>query len=128
MVTDRLIVEADLPVLQSSLETSQFHKDTKIEFFTDPKIVSKVYEDETSPILILRCAKSLRLDIEFLNDNDIQRNREAMITGLPKLIEQAKHSGYTELVFNSSNPLLTKFANKKLGFTVVTDSVLRKDI
>jgi len=128
MITNRPITETDIEPLKISLETSQFHKDTPIEFFTSPNAVSLVYEDENAPILVLRCAKSLRLDIEFLDDNDIQRNREAMLEGLPKLIEQAKASGYVELVFNSSSPLLTRFAQKKLGFDLVTDNVLRKEI
>lgn len=126
MITSRLLEEKDLPMLTDSLATSEFHKDTDTSFFTKEGTISNVYELDNEPILVVRACKSLRLDIEFLDNNDVQRNREVMLEGLPLLAEQAKANGFTELYFDTKNPLLKRFCEKRLGFKTVDGDTLRK--
>src|ERR1700743_501744 len=74
VITDRFIEQKDLPLLAISLENDEHHKGTTPEFFTELGTVTKVYEDELGPICFVRGAKALRLDIQYVDNNDKKRN------------------------------------------------------
>jgi hypothetical protein len=128
MVTDRLMTEADEFPLMSSLAADEHHFETPVEFFKAAGTVTKVYEGENhQPICFARAAKSLRIDIHFLDNADKRNNARALVDGLGPLVEQAKSNGFYELVFTTSNPELAAFCENKLGYEVVPDKfVLRK--
>lgn len=128
MVTDRFIEPSDLIPLAISLAKDQYHKGTEAEFFTQFGCISKVYEDEVGPIMYVRGAKALRLDIQFTDNNDARRNMKAMLERFPDLVEKAKDNGFAEIVFVTNSPLLKKFCEKRLGFEILAGDELRRII
>lgn len=125
MVTDRWLETTDLPLLAVALARDEHHVGTEVEFFTDPSAVCKVYSDEDGPILFARAAKTLRLDLQYVDNADKKRNMRAMLEGFDKLAANAKEHGFSEIIFQSSSPLLVKFCKKMFGF-VESHGELRK--
>jgi hypothetical protein len=125
-MNDRWITPEDYDTLYFSLKSDQYHKNTLPEFFYQPGTFCKVYEEDT-PIMFVRGMKSLRLDIQFVNNTDFERNRRAMKENFPTFVENCKKAGFQELVFNTSSPLLKRFC-KKLGFREVEGDELRYQI
>lgn len=128
MVTDRFIEPNDLEPLAIALAKDEYHKGTEVEFFTQFGCISKVYEDEIGPIMYVRGAKALRLDIQFTDNNDARRNMTAMLERFPDLVEKAKENGFAEIVFVTNSPLLKKFCEKRLGFETLAGDELRRII
>lgn len=126
MVTDRMIEPSDLPLLAESLAHDAYHKTTTPEFFTQPGTVAKVYEDKDGPILVVRGAKALRLDLQYLNNDDTKRNLTAMMDGFDGLVKKARENGFQEVLFTTNNPLLKKFCMRRFGFVEVDGCELRK--
>jgi hypothetical protein len=123
-VTDRLLEVSDEPMLAASLEQSEAHKGTTVDFFKQDGVMSRVYEDEQGPICFARCSKSLRLDVHFVDDADRKRNAKVLAAGI-----EGVAAGYNELVFSTSNPELAAFCEHMFGYEVVPDKfVLRKQI
>lgn len=116
-----------MPVLSVSLAKDEYHKGTSPEFFTAPGTVCKVYEDEIGPICFVRGTKALRLDIQYVDNNDRKRNMAAMLEGFDALAAKAKENGFTEIIFQSNNRMLKRFCVKAFGF-VESDGELRKFI
>lgn len=127
MITDRWLGLEDYNLLALSLAQDEHHKGTQPEFFTQLGTVCKVYEDEQGPICFVRGAKALRLDIQYVDNNDRRRNMAAMLGGFEELAASARENGFTEIIFQSNNPLLKAFCVKRLGF-VESDGELRKKI
>ena len=127
MVRDRFIESEDMPVLSVSLAKDEYHKGTSPEFFTAPGTVCKVYEDELGPICFVRGTKALRLDIQYVDNNDRKRNMAAMLEGFDALAAKARENGFTEIIFQSNNRMLKRFCVKAFGF-VESDGELRKFI
>jgi hypothetical protein len=115
-LTDRWLEPSDITTLELCLERDPHHVGTKVEFFFRPGTVCKTYEDEKSPILFVRAAKALRLDIQFVDNSDHRRNLKAMLYGFDALAKKAKDNGFTEIIFNSSNEPLRKLCMKRFGF------------
>lgn len=116
MITDRLMEESDLSLLELSLSQDKFHTETTPEFFQQPGTVTKVYEDEHGPILFVRGSSVLRLDIQYVANEDVERNKAAMLEGFPPFAARAKANGYTEIVFQTGNLLLARFCRNNFGF------------
>jgi hypothetical protein len=128
-VTDRLLEVSDEPMLAASLEQSEAHKGTTVDFFKQDGVMSRVYEDEQGPICFARCSKSLRLDVHFVDDANRKRNAKVLAAGIEGVAAAAKSAGYNELVFSTSNPELAGFCEHMFGYEVVPDKfVLRKQI
>lgn len=126
-MTDRLFEDADLPLLELSLSRDEHHKGTEPEFFKQYGTITKVYEDENGPILFVRGAKALRLDIQYVDNDDSERNKKAMIEGFPALIAKAKAHGFSEVIFNTNSRALRVFCKRNFGFAE-SDGELRKYI
>lgn len=116
MVTDRLLEESDLPLLELSLSKDEHHTTTTPEFFTEPGTITKVYEDELAPILFVRGTPVLRLDIQYVSNDDFERNKTAMLEGFPSLAQKAKEHGFKEIVFNTRSRALSVFCKRHFGF------------
>ncbi len=116
MVTDRLLEDKDLALLELSLDKDEYHKTTTPEFFLEPGTLTKVYEDELNPILFVRGTPVLRLDIQFVSNEDFERNKKAMLEGFPPLVEKARENGFKEISFQSSNRALKLFVRRHFGF------------
>lgn len=128
MITDRLFdKETDMNLLELSLSQDEHHTTTKPEFFFEKGTVLKIYEDEKSPILIVRGAKTLRLDIQFVSNTDTERNKKAMLEGFDGLAAQALANGFTEIAFQSDSKLLRRFCKQNFGF-VESNGELRKQL
>ena len=127
MITDRVMTSQDTLALALSLARDEHHQDTPVEFFILPNTLTKVYEDEQGPICFARLSKSVRLDIQFMDNEDSKRNASVLIQGIGPLVEQAKADGYTEIVFTTNVARLKDFCVKVFKFEVVPDTfVLRK--
>jgi hypothetical protein len=134
MIFDRLMVPEDLPILEMSLAQDQHHVGTTADFFMMDGTVTKVYEDEHGPIMFVRGSvirrfdkKVLRLDIQYVSNEDGKRNARAMFAGFDILSQRAKDHGFEELYFTSNNPLLIAFCTKRFGF-VESNGELRKTL
>jgi hypothetical protein len=117
MITDRLIEAGDEELLAASLEKDEYHATTKPEFFVAPNTICKVYEDGAGPICFVRGSAALRLDIQYVDNGDRKRNMQAMLGGFPDLAMKAKENGFSEIIFQTNNPLLSKFCVTAFGFT-----------
>lgn len=126
MVTDRLTGPEDEELLALALSRDEHHKDTAPEFFTRPGTVCKVYEDESGPICWVRGSKALRLDIQYLDNENTKRNMKAMLAGFDALAEKARENGFTEVTFCTNSDMLKKFCIKRFGFEEVPGCELRK--
>jgi hypothetical protein len=127
MVTDRLLNLTDYPLLKTSLQDDSNHQDTTPEFFSQPGTLTKVYEDDQGPVMFVRAAKSLRLDIQYVSNADVKRNMKAMLVGFDILAKRAKDNGFTEVCFQSNSPFLKAFCIKRFGF-VESQGELRKNL
>lgn len=127
MITDRFTLPSDYNVLKVALANDEHHVGTTPEFFNSPGTICKVYEDEEGPILFVRGARALRLDIQYVDNTDSKRNMRAMLEGFDKLAAKAADNGFTEIIFNTNNPMLKRFCTKRFGF-VESGSELRKFI
>lgn len=125
MITDRFLKESDLTLLEFSLAKDEHHQGTPPEFFVQPGTLTKVYEDEKGPVLFVRGAKALRLDIQYVDNNDTERNKAAMLAGFDSLADKAKANGFTEVIFNTNSRALKIFCKRHFGFTE-SDGELRK--
>jgi hypothetical protein len=129
MVTDRLLEETDEQWLADSLAKDVHHQGTTVAFFQQEGTMSRVFSDEQGPICVARCSKSLRIDIQFLDNEDRKRNAKVLAAGIEGVTAAAKAAGYSELVFTTSNPKLAAFCEHAFGYEVVPDKfVLRKQI
>jgi hypothetical protein len=116
MITDRLMEDADLPLLELSLSQDEHHKTTTPEFFQTPGTITKVYEDSHGPVLFARASVALRLDIQYVSNEDVERNKAVMLDGFPKLVAKAKENGYSEIIFNSQSRALRLFVRRYFKF------------
>lgn len=128
MITERMIGPEDYDVLLNSLANDEFHQGTIPEFFVEERTVCKVFELDEKPVLFLRGKKSIRLDLQFVDNNNFKANLKVMIDKFPAFVEQCKANGFGELVFNTSHPVLEKFCIKRLGFEKVNGSDLVRSI
>ncbi len=126
MITDRLLEDSDLNLLELSLSQDQYHKTTTTEFFTEPGTMCKVYEEDEQPILFVKGSPELRLDIQFVSNENARKNMRVMLEGLPPLAQKAKENGFKSILFNTSSPLLKAFCIKRFGFEQVEGDSLRK--
>lgn len=116
MITDRFLQESDLTLLELSLAKDEYHKGTPAEFFNQCGTVTKVYEDESGPVLFVRGAKALRLDIQYVSNDDTERNKAVMLEGFESLIQKARDNGFTEVIFNTNSRALRIFCKRNFGF------------
>lgn len=128
LITDRWITPDDYMVIDFSLRRDQYHQETKPEFFFETGTFCKVYEDDSGPIMFVRGAKSLRLDIQFVDNRDFKSNRKVLLEEFPKFAKQCKEAGFKELVFDTTSPLLKRFCINKLGFEEIVGDELRFQI
>lgn len=128
MVTDRLFdAQTDYNLLEVSLSKDEHHTTTRPEFFTEPGTVTKVYEDQQGPIMFVRGTPALRLDIQYVDNDDFERNKAAMIEGFPAFVERARVNGWKELIFNTQSRALRIFCKRQFGFKE-SQGELRKHI
>lgn len=116
MITNRQLELTDLPALQVAMDANKYHPDQKAETYAGPRMCTKVYEDEQGTIGFLQYTKVLRLRTTWLDNNDHQRNGPSVFQAVADAVELAKASGFTEIIFQTSNPALARFASDKLGF------------
>lgn len=123
MIFDRWMVPEDLPILELSLAADPHHIGTNTDFFLLDGTVTKVYCDERGPIVFVRGAvirrfdkKVLRIDTQYVSNDDTKRNARATFFGLDTLSKRAKEDGFEELYFCSNSPLLIAFCVKRFGF------------
>lgn len=117
---NRFIDKDDRKLLEESIGRDSYHKDTTTaDFFYSPTAICTVQEDDNGPVFFLRATKALRLDIQFVDNLDKERNAAAMLERLESVVEQAKQAGFTELVFCSDSPGLMAFCKRKMKFKKV---------
>ena len=116
MVTDRLIEAGDINLLELSLAKDEHHKDTDSSFFYQPGTVTKVYEDEDGPILFARGSAALRLDLQYVSNDDVKRNMKAMLSGFDALAKKAKENGFHEIIFTTNSEMMRRFCVKRFNF------------
>ena len=117
MITDRLLDEVgDRPLLELSLAKDEHHQGTEPEFFSEPGTMCKVYEDEKSPIMFVRGTPVLRLDIQYVDNDDFERNKTVMLERFADLAQKAAENGFKEIIFNTNSRALKIFVRRNFGF------------
>lgn len=119
MITSRRLEEQDRKMLDESLAKDEYHKTTTSEFFYEAGTVANVYNLGDSPVLVLRACKSLRIDIQFLDNGDVRRNAAVLMGGFKTLVDMARANGFKELCFCSESPQLIEFCKKHFGYEEV---------
>jgi hypothetical protein len=127
MITVRSLTAEDLPLLAQSLSNDSTHVGTTPEFFTQVGSLCNVYEDETGTVMFARASKALRLDLQYVDNADVQRNTKAVLEGFDGLAAKAKANGFSEIVFTTQNPALRAFCVEHFGFADC-DGEMRKFI
>lgn len=117
MVTNRIMEDSDLNLLETSLAADTEHVGTTPEFFTEPGTLCSVYEDGQGPVLFVRGTPVLRLDIQYVSNGDIERNKQAMLEGFPALAQRAREHGFKEVIFQTNSRALKIFVRRNFGFT-----------
>lgn len=116
MITDRLMEDRDLPLLELSLSQDEHHVGTEPDFFIQPGTITKVYEDESGPVLFARASAVMRIDIQYVSNEDVERNKAVMLQEFPKLAARAKENGYSEIIFNTKSRALKLFVRRYFHF------------
>lgn len=137
MVTNRYLEPADYEALAHSLAMDKHHSNTPLEFFTQTGTVCSVYEDDKGIVLFARgevielinpetalMVKVLKLDLQFMSNNDAKRNMRTMLEGFPRLAILAKNNGFDVVAFESDVELLRQFCIRRLGFESSIDNWL----
>ena len=130
MITRRPMNEGDEELLAASISKDEHHKDTMTtDFFKQPGDCVVVSEDEHSPICFARYSKSLRVDVQFMDNHDRSRNAAAIVDGFQAVVDAARVDGYKEIVFTTNSQELATFCFKTFKYEVVDDLfVLRKQL
>lgn len=108
--------DSDLPLLELSLSQDEHHQGTDPSFFQQPNTITKVYEDTAGPVLFARASVALRIDIQYVSNEDVERNKAVMLEEFPKLAAKAKENGYSEIIFNSKSRALKIFVKRYFHF------------
>ena len=124
-ITTRPYESQDEIILRNSMMFDEFHKHNTVQFFEQVGTETIVYEYDNTPVLYLRACKSLRIDVQFVNNKD-KKNALIMKTQIDALCQKAKDSGYTEVVFNITNPALEEFAINHMGFEKIDGTEVRR--
>lgn len=133
MITNRYLEPADYEALQYSLAMDEHHNDTPLEFFLEQGTVTSVYEDKNGPAMYVRgkplmlhvgedtSVMVLRLDIQYVSNDDGLRNARIMKKGFAELETKALANGFRVIVFESNVEALRSYAIRVLGFTPLYD-------
>ena len=114
-ITHRPLELLDLPMLQRALDQDEYEH-CEVKDYTRDGAYSEVYEDDEGPIGVLRCTKTLRLVCTWCKNDDSRRNAAVTIEAIRVAVENAKTSGYTDIIFNTESPKLARFCTEVLGF------------
>lgn len=115
----RDITADDLTALQQAIDRDRFHPGEwePEHFYTQPPeegvyqpaVHSQVIENKNGPIAYVRFTKTLRISCVWNDADDTSRNAKAIIFGIRKAVEQARDSGFSEVVINSTHEKLSDF-------------------
>jgi hypothetical protein len=123
---DRFITPEDYLTIDFSLKRDQYHTGMKPDFFFTPGSFCKVFEDDDGPIMFVRGVKALRIDIQFVDNRDFERNKAALAKeNFDSFADNCRGAGFKELIFNTTSPLLKRYCKTVLGFNVVEGDELR---
>ena len=124
----RPLREEDKSLLEDCISRDDWHKETTaVEFFFDKRAISTVYQfdgESSAPIMFVKGSPVLRLDIQFCFNDDKQGNAMAL-QKLSEVVETARTSGYTEIVFNTESPLLKAYCMKHFDFIELNGELRR---
>jgi hypothetical protein len=131
--------EKDQAYVEAALSVDSFHPTTTSDFILptqpdgtpDVRYVTTCYSDAAGPVLYVRQTKALRIDMVFTDNKDSRRNAEAMLFGWQALVQNARDSGFTEILTSTNSHELMKFGKDVFGFQEVQvdgEIVLRKEL
>jgi hypothetical protein len=108
----------DEPALQRAIDRDTFHPgEWKVEHFKQPNMVTQVMGDSSGPIVFVRFTKTLRISCVWNDEGDVHRNARAVILGIHDAVEQARASGYTEIIITTNHDKLANFFTKVMKMT-----------
>ena len=134
MVDIRGFTQEDVPALQKAIDADTFHPDEwRVEHFYNPNLdpetytpalVTTVIEDQHGPIAFVRFTKTLRISCMWNDAQDVRRNARAIIHGIRDAVQQARASGFSEIIITSSHPKLATFLERIMKMTKSGDEYL----
>jgi hypothetical protein len=123
----RKITETDRPQIVDSSARNPWHDGQgSADFFFEPHTDSFILEDDNGPVLNVRLARALRVNIVFNDPDARERNKETMTHLANFLRTMAGESGFREVVYTSENRALRAFG-QTLGFSPTPDMVMSVD-
>jgi hypothetical protein len=129
----RPVMERDRDLLAVWIEQDPDHRDrVDPDFFMrsdQGKECFAVEDDHGHVVFYIKMTRALRLDVQFGSDEmiaDRERNADAMREGFEWLRTGAAGSGIWEILFDSTNEPLVRFAERRLAFRKVPDELSYK--
>lgn len=120
----RKITPEDCPSIDQAIAKDPWHTGKgSSEFFFDPYTEAFVLSDDGGPVLNVRLARALRVNIVFSDPDARERNKETMKILAHFLKKQAEVSGVREVTYTSENRALRIFG-QRLGFKPTPDMVM----
>ena len=120
MLEIRNLTIEDVEALQAAISRDEFHPgewDTKHFLHPGYPVSSHIIEDDKGPIAFVRFTKTLRISCVWNDGADFSRNARAIIFGIKKAVDQARASGFTEILIKTSHPKLAEFLTRVIGMT-----------
>src|SRR5271157_4459808 len=101
LVTHRFITETDVPNLKESLENDPYHYVTPVSFFLETGTLCSLYYLNDALVFYIKGTpiehdgwNILKLDIQFVDNNDFRKNIKTMTDGLEELAIRSYINGF----------------------------------
>ncbi len=112
-MNSRPMVVEDRDALQAAMDFNSWHPGQVAESYM-VNGVTFVYGNER-PVTFLNYEKILRVRVQWVDENDKDSNKEALIQMVKDAVKLARENGYGEIIFQTVNEALGNLS-KKLGF------------
>lgn len=118
-----MVVE-DRETLQAAMDANTWHPGQRAESYMTNG-VTFVYGEK--PVTFLNYEKILRVRVQWVDEQDRERNKEALVKMVEDAVTLARENGYGEIIFDTQNEALARYC-EKLGFKKVVGHTLLLEV
>lgn len=119
----RPVTEQDRPFLEMQIKADEYHREwMDADFFLKCKPGEDAWalEDQTGRVIFYwKTQVAARIFIQFTAGQEWEtkfRNLDALLKGLAWLEAKLTYNNFREIIFDTQNPPLERFAKNRLGF------------